>query len=157
MTRALHIDAPVGLPVVDMTREFDAPPAAVYRAHRDPELVARWLGPHGFEMVIEVYDVRTGGRYRYSHRDPEGNVYRFNGVFHTTREDELIIQTFEYEAVPDVVAVETLRFEALDGGRTKLHTHSVHTDVATRDAMIDSGMEQGVRESYERLDGLLAG
>ncbi|NJQ08150.1 SRPBCC family protein [Streptomyces lonarensis] len=157
MSNALRIDAPAGLPVVDMTREFDAPPSAVYRAHRDPELVTRWLGPDGYEMTVEVYDVRTGGRYRYSHHDPEGNVYRFNGVFHTAREGELIIQTFEYEAVPDVVAVETLRFEALEGGRTRLHTHSVHADVATRDAMISSGMERGVREGYARLDRVLAG
>ena len=88
------------VPLVRITREFDAPPAKVYRAHTDPELVKRWNGPRGLEMRIDAWDARTGGSYRYvhSHGDEE---YAFRGCFHELRPDELIVQTFTWEGMPD--------------------------------------------------------
>ncbi len=147
--------ADAGVPFVDISREFDAPVSAVYRAHAEPALVKQWLGPHGYDMEIEEWDLRTGGRYRYTHSN-EGEDYRFNGVFHVARENEFIIQTFEFEGFPDVVSIESLRFEELDGGRTRLVNHSVFPSIEARDGMVENGMEQGVTEGYERLDGLLA-
>ena len=88
------ITAPEGQPYVEISREFDAPVAAVYRAHAEPELVKQWLGPDGYEVDIESWDLRTGGRYRYTHVDPSGERYPFNGVFHGARSNEFIIQTF---------------------------------------------------------------
>ena len=151
------ITAPEGLPFIDIEREFDAPVAAVFEAHRDPELVRQWLGPDGYEMQVERWDFRTQGGYRYVHVDPEGNRWAFNGTFHTVRENEFAMQTFEFEGVPDVVAVESMTFEDLGDGRTRLHGHSVFPSVEARDAMVEHGMARGVTEGYERLDALLAG
>jgi hypothetical protein len=77
-------------------------------------------------------------------------------VFHSVRENEFAIQTFEFEGYPDVVAIESATFEDLGGGRTRLKIHSVYPDVASRDGMVASGMETGLHEGYARLDGLLA-
>ena len=151
------ITAPEGLPFVDIVREFDAPVDAVFRAHRDPELVRRWLGPNGYEMTIERWDFRPQGAYRYVHTDPEGNAYGFNGTFHSIRENEFAVQTFEFEGAPDVVSLDSMTFEDLGGGRTRLHGHSVFPSVEARDAMVEHGMATGVTEGYERLDALLAG
>lgn len=155
-TNSVTITAPEGVPFSDIVREFDAPVEAVYRAHYEPELVQQWLGPYGLEMQIEAYDVRTGGRYRYVHKDGEGDEYAFNGVFHVARENEFIIQTFEFEGFPDVVGIEALTFEDLGGGRTRLAVHSTYPSQEARDGMVASGMETGVTEGYERLDGVLA-
>lgn len=155
-THPVTISAPEGLPFIDIEREFDAPVAAVFNAHRDPELVKQWLGPNGYEMDIERWDFTTQGGYRYVHRNPEGAEYAFNGTFHTVRENEFAVQTFEFEGVPDVVAVESMTFEDLGGGRTRLRTHSVYPSVEARDGMVASGMEIGLREGYERLDALVA-
>jgi len=76
------ITAQPGTPYIDVVREFDAPPELVFRAHTDPELVARWLGPRGMQMEVLEHDARTGGSYRYVHRGREGE-FRFRGVFHT--------------------------------------------------------------------------
>jgi uncharacterized protein YndB with AHSA1/START domain len=157
MTNSLTLSIPDGQPYIDFTREFDAPAAAVFEAHRDPALVARWLGPHGYEMVVDEYDFRTGGRYRYLHRDPEGAEYRFNGVFHVVRENEFAIQTFEFEGYPDVVSIESLRFEDLGDGRTRLSGHAVYPSQEARDGMAASGMEGGMSQGYDRLDALLEG
>ena len=86
MTNPLIVNTPEGLPFIEFEREFDAPVDAVFRAHRDPDLVKQWLGPRGYEMEVDVYDFTPGGRWRYIHRNPEGEEYAFHGVFHTIRE-----------------------------------------------------------------------
>ena len=128
----------------------------MYHAHEDPNLVKQWLGPNGYEMEVEEYELRTGGRYRYLHRDGD-NTYAFNGVFHVARPNDFVIQTFEFEGLPDVVAIESLTFEDLGDGRTRLVGRSVYPSVEARDGMVQSGMETGVVQGYERLDDLLAG
>lgn len=152
-SNALHLDVPAGVPWIDYTRDFDAPVAAVFDAHRDPEKLRRWLGPTGYEMDVPHYDFRSGGGYAYVHRDPDGEEYGFRGVFHTVRDNELILQTFEFVGMPDEVALEFLRFEDLGDGRARLHGRSIGRTVEGRDAMVESGMVEG----YDKLDALLAG
>ena len=156
MTNPVTITAPEGLPFIEIEREFDAPVAAVFNAHRDPELVKQWLGPNGYEMEIERWDFVPQGGYRYVHTDTDGGKWAFNGTFHSVRENELAIQTFEFEGYPDVVAIESMTFEDLGGGRTKLRIHSVYPTVESRDGMVASGMETGLTEGYARLDDLVA-
>ena len=143
------------LPLVRITREFDAPPDKVFRAHTDPELLVQWLGPRDLTMTIDHFDCRTGGSYRYLHRRGD-EEYGFRGCFHEVRPNELIVQTFTFEGFPDGVALERLVLEDLGNGRTRLTATSLVDSFAERDAFIASGMEVGVREGYERLDELLA-
>src|SRR3712207_8990925 len=103
-----QIEVDPRVPLVRITREFDAPPEKVFRAHTDPELVARWSGPRGLEMRVDTWDCRTGGSYRYVHRQGE-EEYGFRGTFHEVRPNELIVQTFTFEGVPEGVALEKLR------------------------------------------------
>ena len=154
-THETEITADPKVPLVRITREFDAAPEKVFRAHTDPALVAQWLGPRRHEMRIEHYDCRTGGSYRYLHVS-DGNEYGFHGCFHEVRPSELIVQTFTFEGFPDGVALERVLFEDLGGGRTRLVATSLVDSFEGRDAFVASGMEEGVRESYERLDELLA-
>lgn len=145
------------LPTIVISREFDAPPERVFRAHTDPDLVIQWLGPRRLTMRVDAYDGRSGGSYRYVHRDEKnGDEYGFYGVFHEVRPNERIVQTFSFDGFPDSVSLETAVFEDL-GRRTRITTTSLMDSVASRDAMIASGMEVGVREGYERLDELLGG
>jgi uncharacterized protein YndB with AHSA1/START domain len=144
------------VPLVRIIRVFDAPPEKVFRAHTDPELVAQWLGPRGYEMRVDEFDCRTGGSYRYTHLH-DGNEYAFRGSFHEVRPSSLIVQTFTFELEPDGVALERLVFEDLGDGRTRLVSTSLVDSFQARDAFVASGMEDGVRQSYERLDELLAG
>lgn len=154
MSNQLTLTAPDGVPFVEFERIFDAPVAAVFEAHRDPDLLKQWMGPHGYEMVIEEYDFRPGGSYRYLHRNPEGEEYAFRGVFHAVRENEMAIQTFEFEGFPDVVSLEHLNLEDLGDGRTRLRARSVFPSMEARDGMVESGMEQGMAEGYDRLEQL---
>jgi uncharacterized protein YndB with AHSA1/START domain len=149
-----RISADPKLPVIEIVREFEAPPDRVHRAFTDPDLVVQWLGPRRLKMRIDHYDPRFGGSYRYVHVDTDGTEYGFHGVFHEVRPDR-IVQTFTFEGVPDQVSLETATFEDL-GGRTRVSMRSILDSFEARDAMIASGMEVGVREGFERLDELLA-
>ncbi len=153
-TSETRIEADPDVPLVRIVREFDAPPAKVFRAHTDPELLVRWLGPRDLTMRIDHYDCRTGGSYRYLHQR-DGEEYAFHGSFHEVRPDAVIVQTFTFEGWPDSVALERLVLEDLGDGRTRLTTTSLVDSFEGRDAFVASGMEAGVREGYERLDAVL--
>jgi uncharacterized protein YndB with AHSA1/START domain len=155
MTNETRIEVDERVPAVRIEREFDAPVEKVFRAHVDPALVAQWLGPRGYDMRVEQYDCRTGGAYRYTHRDGE-EEYAFRGSFHEVRPNEVIVQTFTFEGWPDSVSLERLTFTDLGEGRTRLVGVSLAESFEARDAFVASGMEKGVREGYERLDELLA-
>ena len=143
------------VPLVRIVREFDAAPAKVFRAHTDPDLVARWLGPRDRQAKVDHWDCRDGGSYRYVIVS-DGFEAGFRGCFHEVRPAELIVQTFTFEQMPDGVALEKLRFEDLGDGRTRLVCTSLVDSFEDRDAFVASGMESGVREGYERLDQVLS-
>jgi uncharacterized protein YndB with AHSA1/START domain len=154
MMSATQIDAPAGVPFIDITREFDAPRDLVFKAYTDPELLVQWLGPRKYKMTLESWDVRDGGKWRYLHSDEAGNAYGFHGVFHGDQSPDGMVQTFEFEGWPGHVSLESLTFEEKDG-KTILHNHSVYQTIEARDGMIESGMESGVNDGYDRLDELL--
>ena len=138
-------------------REFYAPRELVFRAFTDAELYAQWFGPRRLSMMVELFEPWSGGRWRVIHRDQDGEEFAFHGVYHEVLEPERIIDTFEFEGMPERghVSLETLTFEELPGGRTKLTVQTVFRSVADRDGMLESGMEEGVNESHDRLDELL--
>lgn len=155
MTHALHLLAPVDTLAMEFSRDFDAPVAAVFRAHSEPDLVKQWLGPSRNVMEVERWDFTTGGGYRYVHKGPDGDDYWFNGVFHVVRPNDFVIQTFEFEGAPDMVNLEFMTFEDL-GGATRLKGRSICPNVEARDGLLSSGMAEGMTEGYDRLERLLA-
>ena len=154
MTNPLNLTAPVDTLAMELTRDFNAPVEALFRAHAEPDLVKQWLGPRDLEMTIEHWDFKTGGGYRYTHKADRGE-FKFNGVYHKVRENEFIIQTFEFEGAPDMVNIEFIWFEDLGGGRSRLRGRSVCPTIEARDGLLSSGMEGGMTEGYEKLDELL--
>ena len=155
--RQTTIEADPDIPVIRMTREFDAPPERVFRAWAEPDLVKQWLGPRSIGMEIETWDCRTGGSYRYAATQGGEEVARFFGSFHEARPGERLVQTFTWEGAPDGVSLETMTFEPLDvGKRCRIVATSVVDSMEAQRAMMASGMEVGVNEGYEKLDELLA-
>ncbi|HTE33586.1 MAG TPA: SRPBCC family protein [Chryseolinea sp.] len=138
-------------------REFNAPRDLVFKAYSDPKLLIQWLGPKDVTMKIEKMESRTGGSYRYTHADAAGNEFGFHGVVHEVLKPQRVIQTFEFEGLPESghVLLETTKFEELPDNRTRVTTQSVFQSVADRDGMVQSGMERGVVDSHDRLDAIL--
>lgn len=154
----IQVVADKGKQDVFIIREFDAPRELVWKAFSDPELLVQFFGPEKVMMKVDRFDFKDGGSYRYSHFDQKGNLLcAFNGVIHEATAPERIIQTSEFEGLPERgnVVLEAILFDALPGDRTKLTIHDVCRSVETRDMMIKSGMEHGLAEGFDRLDNLL--
>lgn len=152
--REATIEAHPTLPLITIPRDFDATVDQLMRAHTDPELYARWVGPDVIETRILEWDARRGGAWSFINLH-EGQEFRFFGSFHDVGADR-IVQTFTFEGMPEHVSLETLRFEDLGDGRTRLHAQSLVDSIEGRDAWLRSGMEVGVNEGYAKLDQLVA-
>ena len=138
------------------TRHLPAPPEKVFQAFTNPDLIARWWGPSRYETIIDEYEPRRGGCWRFIHKGDDGNEYGFNGVIHELLLNERITQTFEFEGMPGHVVLEQLKL-APEGDGTRVTTVSAFTSVEDRDGMVNSGMEGGLTESYDRLEELVRG
>lgn len=150
-----QITAEPGIPQIIISREFHAPRELVFRAHAEPELLAQWLGPRDLALVIDRWEARDGGAWRYVNTDVQGNKYGFHGVFHGDPSPDAIVQTFEFEGAPGHVKLDTTTLRQR-GASTLVRTVSAFSSVEDRDAMIASGMERGTHDSAERLAELLA-
>ncbi|HUR73311.1 MAG TPA: SRPBCC domain-containing protein [Sporichthya sp.] len=150
-----RIEADPTVPAIHIYREFNATPAQLIRAHTDPELYMRWVGPDFLDTSsVDYWDARTGGSWRYV-STVGGQEHAFRGCFHEVSPTKLV-QTFTHEGMPDGVSLQTLTFEDLGDGRTRLHAVSLCDSFEVREMWLnESGMEVGVHQGYAKLDVLL--
>lgn len=137
-----------------MTRTFDAPRDLVWRAYTDPDLISHWWGPRHLTTTVDTLDLRPGGAWRVVQRDADGNVYAFRGEYREIVAPERLVYTFEWEGLPGHIVVDTVTLTERDGTTTVVVT-SLFQSVEDRDGMLQSGMEQGAVESWDRLAELL--
>jgi len=147
------IEADPVVPVIHITRDFKATPAQVIKAHVDPELFVKWVGPKYRTVTVDHWDARTGGSWRYTDSTDE-DVQAFRGCFHEIADDRLV-QTFTWEGMPEGVALETITVTDLGDGWSRLEAASLTDSFEGRDAWLASGMEVGVTDGYAKLDELL--
>jgi uncharacterized protein YndB with AHSA1/START domain len=133
-----------------LTRMFDAPRELVFEAHSSCEHISAWWGQKGSQLAVCELDFRPGGRWRFVERTADGTEHGFRGEIREIVRPERIVQTFEYEGYPGHISVDTLHFEAVEN-RTRLIAVSVFDSVEDRDGMLQSGMEQGAGETWDRL------
>jgi uncharacterized protein YndB with AHSA1/START domain len=140
---------------VRIERLFDAPRELVWDAYTDPELLCQWLGPRRLTMTVQEMDVRPGGSYRYAHQDDADEPFVFYGEFREVDPPQLLVQTFDFERNDLGPSLDRVEFEQVGAEQTRLVITSSFDSVQARDSMLQSGMEKGVNEGYERLDELL--
>lgn len=138
------------VPMVQITREFDAPVAKLFQAHIDPELFVKWNWTEGYTVEFDQWDCHTGGAYRITMSGPEmaGTVH---GSFHDVIANEMLVQTFTPDSVPDLVVLERHRFEDLGNGRSRIVSTSLVESFEYRDVFLDAGLVEG----FARLEDLL--
>lgn len=141
---------------VVVTRQFAAPPEAVYRAHTDPEIIQKWmLGPDGWTMPVCISEARPGGKIRMEWADGNGGGFYLTGEYVTLEPHRRIVHV-ERMHLPDPTPdnhVET-KFERAGAG-TLLTMRMTLPDAATRSAMLATGMADGMEASYARLETIL--
>jgi uncharacterized protein YndB with AHSA1/START domain len=150
----LIVECPPGEAVIYMRREFDFPRDLVWDVYTDGKQMKHWWGPSKYDTVVHEFDFRNGGKWRVDNVTKDGKeVHPFRGEFSNIRPRAEFTWSFGYADFPP--GTEIYRFIDL-GGRTRIEAESIFPDVASRDAIAAGGMEDGARETYERLDALLA-
>jgi uncharacterized protein YndB with AHSA1/START domain len=154
-TPALTVTTPAEREIRSV-REFNAPRDLVFATFLDPELIPEWWGPRGTTTAVDYMNVRPGGYWRFVVRNADGSESAFRGAFREIVAPERVVQTFEWEPMAGHVSVDSSVFEDLGDGRTRVTTTTLFHTTEERDGMLGSGMEAGMRETYERLDEVLA-
>jgi uncharacterized protein YndB with AHSA1/START domain len=142
--------------VVRTERLFDASPERLWQAYADPAQVPLWWGPRRLTTVVDQMDVRVGGKWRFVQRDADGQEFAFNGEYREIIEPTKLAYTFEFEGMPEPghIIVETVTLED-QGGKTMMRATAQFANLADLEGMISSGMEEGDRESHDRLAELV--
>jgi uncharacterized protein YndB with AHSA1/START domain len=141
---------------VVVTRRFAAPPEAVYRAHMEPKLVQQWmLGPEGWTMPVCINEARPGGKIRYEWTNGKGGGFYLTGEFLELKPYSKIVH-IERMHLPDPTPVNHVEttFEP-DGPGTLMTMRMTLPDPQTRAAMLATGMERGMEDSYVRLEKMI--
>ena len=141
---------------VRVERVFDAPRDLVWDCYTDEATIPDWLGPRRLKTRIEKWEFRVGGEWHFFHIDPDGNEYEFFGEFKKIKKPSKIVQLFNFVMEPQPPAsLDSVEFVELDDGRTRLVANTTFESKEQRDGMVQSGMEKGMAESFERLDEML--
>lgn len=132
---------------VRLTREFDAPPERLWRAHTDPEQIVQWWA----NTKVDKHDFKVGGQWRFVSDGGDGREHAFRGEFQEIDEPHRLVRTFEYEPNAGHIMTESVTFEPLDGDRTRQVTVSKYANLDDLEGMVGSGMERGATAGLDRL------
>jgi uncharacterized protein YndB with AHSA1/START domain len=143
------------------TRVFNAPRPLVFKAWSDPKLLEQWWGPKDWTLPVNKLDFRPGGSWHYCMKGPDGMESWGKAVYHEIVAPERIIYT-DYFSTPEGTPVEgmpeatvTVEFIEQDG-KTLLKNTAVYQSAEARDKVLAMGIQEGVNETFARLDALLA-
>jgi uncharacterized protein YndB with AHSA1/START domain len=136
-----------------ITRRFAAPPEDVYRAHVEPALLQQWcLGPDGWTMPVCIFEAKPGGKMRYEWANSDGRSFFLTGEIVELQPPHRIVHIERMhlpDPTPDNHVVTTF---TADGRGTLMTMRMTVPDAATREAMLATGMDRGMEESYARLE-----
>jgi uncharacterized protein YndB with AHSA1/START domain len=136
-----------------ITRRFAAPPEDVYRAHVEPTLLQQWcLGPDGWTMPVCIFEAKPGGKMRYEWANSDGRSFFLTGEIVELQPPHRIVHIERMhlpDPTPDNHVVTTF---TADGRGTLMTMRMTVPDAATREAMLATGMDRGMEESYARLE-----
>jgi uncharacterized protein YndB with AHSA1/START domain len=140
-----------------MSRVFDAPRELVWKVYTDAALVPEWWGPRYLTTVVEKMDLKVDGKWRYIQKDARGNEYAFNGVYKEVKAPERLAYTFEFEPMAGHISTDWITFEELPDGKTRVVARTTFDTLEDLEGMLQSGMEGGAVETWDRLEELLEG
>lgn len=157
MSNPVTVTAKPGESTITIERTFDAPTDKFYRVVTNKDLIPRWWTGPGYDVRCEEMDVREGGKWRHVQTMEDGTEFAFFGVYHEIAPEERIIQTFEFDGLPERghVILERMVMEDAGEGKTKITVTQSFFSVQDRDGMLQSGMEEGMKKTYSNLDELL--
>jgi len=139
---------------IHITRDFDAPRHLIYRAWTTPELIKRWWHAKRGRATVADVDLRVGGKWRWVMVTDSGHEVAFHGEYREIVPNERLVYTEVFEGVPggdDEPAVVTVSLRE-EAGRTRLTEVVEVSSRKVRDAIIETGMEEGLQDALDLLE-----
>ncbi|HYH74609.1 MAG TPA: SRPBCC domain-containing protein [Candidatus Saccharimonadales bacterium] len=148
------VTAPQDQSIITIERIFAVPKDKLYKAISTRELIAQWWTGPGYDVRVEEFDPQEGGKWRYV-QSKDGEEFAFYGVIHEFG-PERVVQTFEFSGLPERghVIMEKMELTALDDNTTKLQVTQAFFSTQERDGMLQSGMEEGMNNTYDVLESV---
>jgi uncharacterized protein YndB with AHSA1/START domain len=139
---------------IEITRLVDAPPALVFEAFTNPAHVPNWmLGPQGWSMPVCEIDLRPGGAWRFIWRRSDGSRLEMGGVYREVKPPERLVSTESWgDGWPETLNTLLLSEQS---GKTLITQHVRYPSKEARDAALNTGMQDGMSESFDRLEAYL--
>jgi len=150
---ALEITTPTEREVV-LKRIFDASRELVFDALTTPELLKRWYGPTGWTLILCEIDLKVGGNWHFVVERPDGKKIGQKGVYHEVIRPERIVNTESWEDWDPGETLVTTTLVEIDQ-KTTLTSTSLFPSQEVRDIILKSGLDDGAKQSYQRLADLL--
>jgi uncharacterized protein YndB with AHSA1/START domain len=136
---------------IKIVREFNAPRRLVYKAWTTPELIKRWWHANRGTATVAEVDLRVGGQWRWVLVTPDGMEVAFHGVYREIVPEARIVYTEVFEGAPDGESLNTLTLAEKDGRTTATMVMQLKSQ-ADRDAIIATGMEDGMQDALDLLE-----
>jgi uncharacterized protein YndB with AHSA1/START domain len=138
-----------------VTRVVNAPRRLVFDAWTNPEHLPHWmLGPEGWTMPVCEIDLRPGGAWHFVWRRADGTEMAMRGVYKEIVPPERLVSTESWGGDwPETL--NTLVLSEKDG-KTTITQRVRYTSKEARDAALKTGMQEGMAQSFDRLDAYLA-
>lgn len=152
------VTANPGESTIRIERTFDVSPEKFFRVITNKELIPKWWVGPGYDVRVEEMDVREGGRWKFAQVMQDGTTFNFFGTYHEIAPGERVIQTFEFSGLPERghVILEKMEMQPTEDGKTKMTVTQSFFSAQDRDGMLQSGMEEGMQNTYNVLDKILA-
>jgi uncharacterized protein YndB with AHSA1/START domain len=150
--RRTNFAYPADEPIMIAERTFDAPRELVFEAMTKAEHMAKWWGPARYKSVVHEFDARPGGKWRITHSGEDGDCTFFGDILEVTPPSKFV-WTFAFADYPP--CTETMTLTDLGDGTTRVTNRSVYPTMEARNGMLETDMEEGASETYDRLDALL--
>ncbi len=138
-----------------LTRMFNAPARTVFDMWTKPEHVRKWYGVRSTTVTACDIDLRVGGAWRWVVTRPPALEVAFSGIFREIDPPRRLQRTERFEAMPGAESLVTMTFDEKDG-QTTFTLHTLFDSKQARDGCLQSGMELGIRECFQKIDELLA-
>lgn len=155
MNKSTPADVNRAAKTVVISRVFDASPERLWRIYTDRDLIPRWWGLRNTTTIVDTMDVRVNGGWRYIQRDADGNEFAFRGEYLVIDPPKRLVMTFEFEPMAGQSGTDSYVFETIAEGKTRVVVTSSFESLELLEAMVNSGMEYGTNEMWDRLEELL--
>jgi uncharacterized protein YndB with AHSA1/START domain len=121
-------------PSLTLVRNIKAPPAKVFQAITQPDLMLQWWGPDAGPTLSAEADVRPGGRFNIVFQMLNGSRHSPSGVYREVIDNQKLVFTWEWPGMPERDSLVTFLLKPTADGTELTLIHEQLPDESARNS-----------------------